>query len=154
MATTYRAANYSQPPAYNGPWAGVSFTREFSFNASIALIINDIILLAQIPAGTFLDDFLVDVPDLDTGTTMTLSLGDNTTANRYLSASTIGQAGGKVNGMVTAIAASLPTYYSAADAFQLKVIAAPTGGTATVSLRGWIRFHFAANNPAFPAINA
>src|SRR5262252_3479519 len=154
MATTYRAANYSQPPSYDLPYAGVGLTREFSFNASVALIINDIILLAQIPAGAFLDDFLVDVPDLDTATTMTLSLGDNTTANRYLSASTVGQAGGKVNGVVTAIAATLPTYYAAADAFQLKVIAAPTTGTSTISLRGWIRYHYAANNPAFPAINA
>lgn len=150
MATTYFAVNYSQPPYYGAPFAGVQMVREFSFLASVALIINDVIKLAQIPAGCFLDDFLVDFPDLDTATTMTVSLGDNTTANRWLSASTVAQAGGKVNGLVTGIAATLPAYFATADSFNAKVIAAPTTGTSTTSIRGNIKYHYAANNPAFP----
>ena len=151
MATTYNAVNYSQPPYYGAPMAGVTMCREFSFLASVALVINDVIRLAQIPAGVFLEDFLVDFPDLDTATTMTVSLGDNTTANRWLSASTIAQAGGKVNGLVTGIAATLPAYFSTADSFNAKVIAAPTGGTSAISIRGFIRYHYGANNPAFPS---
>jgi hypothetical protein len=153
MATVYNATNYSQPPGYDFPYAGVSICREFSFLVATALVINDTINLISIPAGVFLEDFFISFPDLDSGTSLTWDIGDSGLATRYISAGTQGQAAGTLVGSTGAVAFSLPHYYSAADNLIAKVHAAPAGaGSNTISMRGFARYHYATNNPAFPDV--
>lgn len=71
------------------------FGRSVNINATELATINNTVGVIVVPAGFTLIGFLATtVPDLDTGATLTLSLGDALVANRLLAASTIGQAGG------------------------------------------------------------
>jgi hypothetical protein len=55
--------------------------------------INNTIGAFTVPPGFVVTSILAVPTDLDTGTTLTLSVGDANTPARYLSASTMGQAG-------------------------------------------------------------
>lgn len=148
MASTLYSDNYRSSPAYSASMAGLKICREFKFTITAAFVINDVLKMAPIPAGVILDDFFVDVPDLDTSTGVTLDYGDNDTANLFINASTVGQSAGKVNGMVTAIAAKLPKKYSAANSFNVKVSAAASGTAATSgSFIGYIEYHYYSSTP-------
>lgn len=155
MATAYLATNYKVPPQFRAPFAGAAICREFSFLASTALVVNDTIALCRLPAVCTLEDFFLDMPELDSGAdALTWDLGDGTTADRWLAASTIGQAAGKVKGIVDGVVASLPCLITTAVDLLLTVKVAPNaGGTSTVSIRGWARYHFR-SGAAFPAANA
>jgi hypothetical protein len=71
------------------------FGRNININATELATINNIVGAFMVPAGFTLVSFVpTTVPDLDTGATLTLSIGDSLLATRLLSASTVGQAGG------------------------------------------------------------
>lgn len=76
---------------------------------------------------------------LDSGNTLTLDVGDTTTAQKFIAASTIGQAGGKVSGTTISclgyspFASSYGTYTTVSlqtYLIQVKVHAAPTTAAA------------------------
>jgi hypothetical protein len=155
MATAYYAANYKVPTQFRAPFAGVSICREFSFNVGVALIVNDTITLLKLPAGACLENWLIDTPELDSGTdAITLDLGDGTTQDRWIAASTIGQAGGKISGLADGAAASLPCSVgsTALDMILTVKVAPNVGTTPTISIRGWARYHF--SSLTLPAASA
>lgn len=91
MATAYKADTYADPQL-TAPW-GVAqgWMRPFSFNiatgtSNTGFIINDTLALCPIPYkdGVYVVDFHVEIPSLDTGNSVRLSIGDtNGTANAF-----------------------------------------------------------------------
>lgn len=148
MATAYSATNYSDPmPSY--PGVGVSLCREFAFTASVALVINDTIKLCRIPcrgAEIVIEDWVLDIPDLDSGAALEFQLGDGTTADLFMAANTVGQSAGRVDSFAEGAAATVPSKVAAASAdkiFTLKVSTAPAGGgTSVTPIRGYMRYHY------------
>ena len=144
MATTYFANNYTTPMPSN-PGGCISICREFSYTLLAALIINDIIKLCKIRGSgqpIVLEDFFLDIPDWDTSTGLALSIGDNTTAGKFVAIQTaVGQAAGVLT-MANAVVGSMPAVYTTNNDFALKVTTAPTTSATTGTLKGWIRFHY------------
>lgn len=127
--------------------------------ANPTFVVNDILYLAPIPNGFVLLGFLIDLPQLDTGTSLTIDVGDNLTTTAggqgsagYFSASTIGRsatagqnviAPGNNNGFVHG---SLPYIYSITNA-NVPVAGQALGTTATSAPAGiWLtlKIHAAA----------
>lgn len=73
------------------------------------------------------------VPDMDTGTTLTLSVGDSASSTRFVNASTAGQAGGTVS----AFAAGGQYYQFPADT-EILLTATTVGTTAGNVTNFWI----------------
>ena len=131
MATTYFVGKASQDangaffnqPKYieNG---SISVVSQFT---PATCVINDVYNVAKVPAGAVITDVSLDTADLDSGTAITLSVGDATTVNRFISASNVGQAGGIVR---LSVQGGLGFVYTTDTLIQVKVIAAPTGFTA------------------------
>jgi hypothetical protein len=151
MATAYLATNYSTP-MYGCEYAGVSMCREFNFLASTALVINDTIALCPLKGGMMVEDWYIDMPDLDSGSGITWQLGDSTTAARFMTSNVAGRSAAKINGYAAAgVTASLPALILADTNLVLKADAGPAGGgTNTVSIRGWVRYHYTDLYHAFP----
>lgn len=144
MATTYKADNYGDPfPTI--AHACVALKREFLFTVGTALIINDLIKLCPIKAvlPVVIDDYYIDLPDLDTGGTPAnkLDLGDNTTDDVFVAASTKGQAAAIITASVDGTKGVIPKLYSADNDFALHVDTAPQTGATAVKIRGWMEYH-------------
>jgi hypothetical protein len=137
MATTYSSSKVASTVQSRG---GLDITSAFAtYEAAVALVIDDVIRAVKIPAGATIQEIILAVDDLDTGSTLTLDVGDGTTADRFIAASTIGQGGGVVRlgqGVTGAAAAGCANYtYTAEDTIDIKVKAAPAGGgTGTLNL--------------------
>ena len=137
MATTYSASKVATTVMAR---AGIEITSVFStYEAAVALVINDVIKMIKVPKGATILELVCAVDDLDTGTTITLDVGDGTTANRFIAADTTARSGGLFrfgSGISGAAAANCLNYtYTADDVLQFKVHAAPTGGgTGTMSM--------------------
>jgi|SRR5882724_4174868 len=145
MATVYTADNYTVPmPSF--PGAGIPMIREFAYTLTAAFVINDTIKLCKIPgAGTplVIDHFYVDVPDLDTSTGFVCDLGDDDTAAKFVAASTVGQAVGKLSPAVNGVAGAVPVSYTAAKNLIFKVNTAATGTAATTGvIKGHMTYHY------------
>src|ERR1043166_7311373 len=142
-ATTYKADNYADPmPSF--PGAGVALIREFLYTITAAFVINDVVKLCRIPAGVVVYGYFIDVPDLDSSTGIRLALGDNTTANLYITGeATVGVGAGKLTPGSQGVAAAIPKSYSAANDFALKVTTAATGTAATTGVfRGHMSYFY------------
>ncbi|HEY2178826.1 MAG TPA: hypothetical protein VGH15_09620 [Caulobacteraceae bacterium] len=103
---------------------GVAKIMQSTVTLSSAAALNDTINFGYVPAGATVRDVSLAVPaGLDSGVSkaLTLDVGDATTANAYIAASTIGQAGGKVGAF-----AGLGTQYSADTLITGKIHAAAT----------------------------
>jgi hypothetical protein len=140
---TYLANNYSTP-FVDAPMVGVQLVRDFSFTASVAIALNDLIKLSPIKAGTgiVIDGWYISVPDLDTGATLAFQLGDNTTAARFMAANTVGQAPGVVYSEANGVNNSLPFLQTTDTDLVLKVSTGPAGGgTSATPIRGFLKYH-------------
>jgi len=143
MATNRVAYSISAP--YTIPWHGAQRNMKLyggttALTAADVGTINNTVQLFTVPRGFVVTGIHVESADLDSGgsPTITMSLGDATTANRLLSASNIGQAGGKVDVLA---ANALGFKYPADTDIQLTVPAAAATGAAgnlTVFLEGFI----------------
>lgn len=141
MATTYYSENCKSGYGYS-PRAGLGVcSKTVVFETTAALVINDVIQMVKIPKGATILDVKLGVDDIDSGSSLTLSVGDGTTPGRFILESTIGQGGGVVGigtGITGASAADVLGYtYAADDTIDIKVIAAPAGdgeGTLTLSV--------------------
>ena len=60
---------------------------------------GNVVVAFRVPAGFIATGINMTVPDLDTGTTLTISVGDAGSAARLVAASTVGQAGGSVTSL-------------------------------------------------------
>jgi hypothetical protein len=120
--------------------------RTFVFNITAAFVINDIIKLCPIKAGSglWITDFLIDMPFVDTSTGVILSVGDNTTPAKWITGSTAGRssAGAALRPNSTGLVlASLPALYTADNDFILKITTAPTTGATTGQFIGYLEYH-------------
>jgi hypothetical protein len=142
MATTYYAANYSDPiPTF--PGVGVTITREFLYTISVAFVLSDVVKLCKIPPGVVVTDYYVAVPDLDTSTGVRVKLGDNDDDDEFVAAADVGQVLGVLTLGVNGVTGSMPRSYTAANDFAFKISTAATGTAATSGvIRGWLRYHF------------
>lgn len=94
MANTYKSAQVSSA-LVRGNWRGGDFTVYGSIAATEASL-GDIFQMVQIPNGYSIESVILDCDQLDSNgaPTLVLAVGDGTTANRFINASTVGQAGG------------------------------------------------------------
>lgn len=137
MATTYSS---SKVAATVQARSGIDITAVYmTYEASVALVIDDIIQMVKVPLGATVLELILSVDDLDTGSTLVLDVGDGSDDDRYILGSTIGQGGGTVrlgSGITGATAANALNYaYTAEDTIDVHVDTAPAGGgTGTVAL--------------------
>jgi hypothetical protein len=134
--------DWPQPQAGNQGFARTMkiFGRTVNINATELATINNIVGCFMVPAGFTVTGFVpTTVPDLDTGATLTLSLGDALLPTRLLSASTVGQAGGAM----PALAATGFLYRFPTDTeIILTATAAAAGGIAAawpIQIQGFIQ---------------
>lgn len=142
----YKADNYSDPfPSHPSPHLHI---RHFKFTVSTALALNDTIKLTPILAlsGLVLDGYYIDLPDLDTGGTpaLALHLGDNTTAAKFVSASTKGRSPGVLTPSVDGVAGAIPASYTSDNDLLMTVSAGPATGATDVVIKGWMAYHYPA----------
>lgn len=119
------------------------------------LVPNDTINMVQIQAdpslgpngGPVVQNVTLDCDALDSGTTLTLSVGDSVNANRYFSASTVARAGGYVQPTLGGILGYAPfggaffsTYTTVSNATYTVVVKAVA--SATTWANGNIRLMF------------
>lgn len=137
MASTYTADKVASTVMSR---SGTDITAVYStYEASVALVLDDIIQMVKVPAGATVLDVRLTVDDCDSGSGLVLDVGDGDDDDRYILGTTIGQGGGTVrlgSGITGATAAtnSLHTY-SAEDTIDIHVDTAPAGGgTGTLTL--------------------
>ena len=126
-------------PRYLPSAAGVRVLSTFA--SAVALLLNDTINMMQLAAnpveagnGPSVLGVTLDSDDLDTGAGLVYDVGDATVANRYISASNIGQAGGiarnNVAGSIgyqpfSAAFGAYPTPSNQLDTIVVKINTAP-----------------------------
>jgi hypothetical protein len=174
MATAYKADTYADQQI-TAPWSvGQSWIRPFSFNiatgtASTGFIVNDTLALCPIPYkaggyGVLVVGYQVEIPSLDTGTSVRLSLGDTNAASNafqatFFSTVAIGinaagvlhplmgysgtTATAPVRGVVphqykaSAVYTTQSSTFPTVD-FMLKVTTAPNTATTTGTIQGYL----------------
>lgn len=175
QATTVDGQSFANSKAISEPGAQ-DITVQFYWTPTSAkytdgtsfsfLAINQTIELCKMPKGAVLTNYFIVIPDLDSGTTLTLDLGfknlnsstqgikgataATSNAAIFLAASTVGQAGATVYGtLTTANGYVVPTGLAGIpglapliddDTFQLLAHAAATGA-GSGNLYGWVRYH-------------
>ena len=178
MATAYKADTY-QDTQVSSPW-GVAqiFSRDFSFNigtntSSTGFAVNDTVALCPIPYkmagyGVLVVGYEIEIPSLDTGTSVRVSLGDTDGASNafqatFVSAIQIGANGAGVMSPVMCFDATtarapvrgvLPIQYKASTVytdqgnsttktidFMLKITTAPNTATTTGTIKGSLFMH-------------
>jgi len=178
MATAYKADTY-QDTQVSSPW-GVAqiFSRDFSFNigtntSSTGFAVNDTVALCPIPYksggyGVMVVGYRVEIPSLDTGTSVRISLGDTDGASNAFQATFVSAVGIGINAAgvldptmsftgTTAVApvrGVLPIQYLASKVytdqgnsttktidFMLKITTAPNTATTTGTIKGSLFMH-------------
>ena len=175
MATAYSAQTYADQQI-SAPWGvAQSWIRPFSFNiatgtSNTGFIINDTVKLCPIPYriagnGVLVVGYLVEIPSLDTGTSVTLDLGDtNGSSNAFqatfVSNQGLGQnaasvmspvmcfnattAAAPVRGVVpkqytvSGVQSAQSTSFTGTIDFVLKIHTAPNTATTTGTIKGWL----------------
>ena len=129
MATTYSSSQAAAnvPPKYLH--AGV-IVRSATYALSAALVLNDVIQMFKVPAGATIHEAILASDDTDTNGTPTIKydVGDATTANRFISASIIGQTGGVAR---MDQSGGVGFKYTADTIIQVKVNTAPATGASS-----------------------
>ena len=128
--------------AFRPPGGGVVGVREATYALTQALALNDVIQMIPVAKGErAVGGQLIVETDLDSNGTplIVLSVGDDLDTDRYIAASTVGQAGGVVDwgqGIDTAAeAASYNHKYTAANTIDVKVVTAPATGATSGTIR-------------------
>lgn len=133
---TFTSGAASSNSAFRPPGGGIVGVREATYAFTAAFVLDDVIQMIPMAKGErVVGGQLIVETDLDTSTGVVLAVGDGVDPDRYISASTIGQAGGVVNfgtGIDTAAEAASYNYkYPAADTIDIKVTTAAIGTAAT-----------------------
>lgn len=142
MATTYTSDAASSNQVFRPPGGGVLGVREAIYDFTAAFVVDDVIQMIKVAEGErAIGGQLIVETDLDSNGSpaVVLAVGDGVDTDRYISASTIGQAGGVVSwgqGIDTAAeAASFDYKYPAADTIDIKVTTAPATSATSGRLR-------------------
>jgi hypothetical protein len=139
------AIAYTFPLGVTGAYASVSQiapTEQIIYNEillSAAPVLNDVVTMMTAPRGSRCVGITLSSTDLDDGTALVLAVGDAVDDDRFVTGSTIGQAGG----VTTAIALAGFGYKFAADtAIILKCTTAPGTPVAVGTIRLAMRLVF------------
>jgi hypothetical protein len=98
---TYRR-DWSQPQT--GPMGFVGTRKTIGRVVTLGaadLVTGNTVGAFKVPAGFTVTGIIAVATDMDSGAALTLSVGDATSGTRFLSASTVGQAGGIVTAFTT-----------------------------------------------------
>lgn len=135
MATLTVPTARAGTPARTAGLSGQPVTVYGEYSLAAALALNDVIQMVRVPAGARVTDLSLAATDLDTGGSpaITLSVGDGGATARYISASTIGQAGGIANGI--SVATGFGYLYTAEDTIDVLVAAGPAIGATSGTVR-------------------
>jgi hypothetical protein len=106
------------------------------YSLAAALAAADVVQMVKVPAGAYITGITLAPDDLDTGTTITLSVGDGNIAARFISASTAAQTGAVVT---LSVAAGMGFQYTVDDTIDITVAAGPSTAT-TGKLRLLVRY--------------
>lgn len=111
-------------------------TEIYSVALTTALALNDIITGPNIPAGCFLDNVKIDVGQLDSNGSplITLDVGISGTAQKFLAASTVAQAGGIAGAAVAGTVGYSPTTDTAVLVKVHAAAATAKAGTIVISV--------------------
>jgi hypothetical protein len=141
MASIYKSdlctvgAGISPKKLHAGLWAVLA-----TFEAAVALVVNDVIQMVPVQAGTKVVGMKLISDDIDSGTgTVILDVGDDGDTDRFIDGSAVGAAGGSADflaGLVAALPAAAVGYeYAADNTIDILVQVAPNaGGTGTLKL--------------------
>lgn len=125
MATTYSStAVAATVPPRTPSSAGLTAVKA-TFTATAALVVNDVIQMVKVPLGAVIYGVELSVDDLDSGAAIVLAVGDGADDDRFITGSTIGQAGGVTRANNVAGAGYT---YTVDDTIDIKVTTAPAGG--------------------------
>lgn len=148
MATTYKSIEITNGYAIPAPMTGAVAEVVCHFVQTAAFVINDIVQMVQVPNGYQVTEVKLDTQQLDTGGSpaITLDVGDATTPAAYISASTVGQAGGVAGASVGGFSNNTPYAIATSGGnagstiIQVKVHAAPATGTTTAKMNLIVRY--------------
>lgn len=143
MASTFKSTQATaKQAAVDVSQAGIVAAPRYEYNLAAALIINDIIVMGDLPAGHVPVDCIVDSDDLDTNGTPLIVLQAgilnagqtdiDTTASggaSWIGSSTVAQAGGIARASDKAITRAPVS--AVKQTYGIKVSAAPATGTTT-----------------------
>jgi hypothetical protein len=87
-----------------------------------------------VPAGFVVTGILAVPTDMDTGTAMTISVGDSASTTRFLSASTMGQAGTLTATALTTATGMLYKYTAETEIWVTITLQATTAVAGTIAL--------------------
>ena len=139
MASTYLATKAAAgiQPKYveNGT---ISLSSSYTFAA--AFVINDVITIGAVPAGATIQGIDVDVPSLDTSTGVTWSVGDASSAGRFIANNTSGRSSTGAIVYGPSVVGSLNYTYAATTPLQMKITAAPTSGATSGTINFVVQY--------------
>lgn len=136
---TYTTDQVAQNQSFT-PLGGLVGVREATFTVTTALALNDVIQMIPVAEGEAVVGLQMFAADLDTGGSpaIVIAVGDGGNDDRYISGSTVGQAGGVAvfgAGIDTAAEATAAFYrYTATDTIDIKVTTAPATGATGVDI--------------------
>lgn len=91
---TYNSLQYANgPKSFNGAFPGNTVAFYFEASPSAALTTSDTVNMGMVPKGFRLISATLEATDMDSGSTITLNVGDSGSATRIFSASTVAQTG-------------------------------------------------------------
>ena len=123
-AGLYASARTKKVFGPNAIISGVTTPGTLTILSTDATGAGNAVVAFRVPAGFIATGINMTVPDMDTATTLTISVGDSGSAGRLVSASTVGQAGGSV----TALAGTGSYYLFTADTDILVTFPAASAG--------------------------
>lgn len=143
----YLADNYSDPNP-DASNSSSQVVRLFTFTIPAAgLATNDTIKLCQIPGtmGVVCLDFDIELPQIDTaqqngGPSLLLEVGDNATADRFVTAGTYGRVAGRITYQANGVVGSMPVSYTAMDNLILTVQTGPAQAATSGTVKGWLKY--------------
>ena len=103
-----------------------------------AFIINDVVQMIKVQAGTVIADVLLSVDALDTGTALVTAVGDGSDDDRFITGATIGRSSAAGVQRLNNHAGHL-YQYTVDDTIDFKVTTAPTSGSVTGKVRLSVR---------------
>jgi hypothetical protein len=137
MATTYVATKAGSGQMAKTLPQGV-YVESSTYALTGALVVNDVIQMLKVNAGTTVLATTLITDDLDSGGSpaVVLAVGDGTTAGRFITGSTVAQAGG----IQATNAAGVPYTYTVDDTVDVKCTTAPATGATTgnITLVAWL----------------
>jgi hypothetical protein len=148
MATAYKSTEVTAGYPVPAPMTGGVAEVVGHFVQTAAFVINDTVAMVTVPNGYQVTDVILDTQQLDTNgsPTITLDVGDATTPQAYIAASTIGQTGGVVHAAVGGYTNNTPYAIATSGGNAgstnviVKVHAAPATGTTTAKMNLVVRY--------------